>query len=396
LQKWSRFSSCSSSKSDDRFHLVETRISSLELRPAISAEDLAGLFALLPQESHLEIFESFPQESFFGAYTMENDYGLADALAFVLPDCPALTTFAFVMKIMKSSSSRLLAAALARCPRLTEVDIHDLEDLMNSLPSSRISKLEIEELSDASATALCKALPQSRLKELRLDIDPQTLPLVAEGILACSTLAELNLFFLDDLDACEADFVSLCNGLPRLASLVDISINSLIEFPDRVFEKLLSPLARMKLETLSLGLTLRPEDFEKIAAFLFSNSSLHSLDLQIGSLPFRLDYDKPLQRLFEALTPSRSPLRVLRISDCALHKSAIESCLNLVASTQLTLLTFLGVFVLPNDFVDEDSEDLQKERRLQPDQLSGGATFSSRFPQVTDRFCVISWATELD
>jgi hypothetical protein len=394
LQKWCR-SFSSHSNSDDRFHLVELRTSAskAESKLTVSVEELADLFTLLPRESRLETLDLMSQSSF------PRSEGYSTALASVLPECPALTAFAFQI-LAPGSSTLSLISALTRCPHLTSLNLYpvdNLEHLIKSLPSTRISELVLQELTEAAAVALCEALPHTQLKVLRLDLKTELLDLLVDGLVACSSLESLNLFLHSFLEDCEEAFPLLCNGLPRLSSLVHLSFDVLNEFPEGTFEKLLSALSLMKLESLSLDSTLTNENIEKLTTSLLPSypSFLHSLELAIDIRPFGGYHDKSLKGLFASL--SKTSLRVLRIFGCALHKSAIEYCLNLVADTQLTLLTFDEVAIMPDDFVDIDDpdgfvrDDYQAEHVLKPDQLMGGANFTSRFPHITDRFCLISW-----
>jgi hypothetical protein len=354
-QKWQR------SSHDNKFHLRS--FSGPDLPATLFTIDRTCIVDALKEEEHLEVLELFPNAT-------------------------------------RHLSSAIPSLLLLK--KLTIAVSYDTNDplelhLLSSFPSLQTLFLDIP--NNTPLSDLTSISPPLHLQHFSCE---NSLRNADFAILFDSFFSKAKNFSHLELRVTDALLSLLSSALPRLSSLTSLCLRMYDCVDNRKqFFAVLPSLPLRKLELQHRGsvsedelvavfncLTLRdltlevdPRLFSTLADLLLSGSPLTSL--QVGDAQqCESELSENLLNFFSAL--SSSSIRSLTLNGIGFMQDNLEDCLNLLPSTKLSFLCFDSCVV---------RENLAPPREITPLHLTDmDIEWNTRFPEVTDRFCLIKVA----
>jgi hypothetical protein len=305
---------------------------------------------------------------------------LSHSLPFVLPRCSSIHSLGVCWSFTLTEGTRVsLFDALSRTPFVYSLALFGIVELsslsVSKLKSFQIRGTTVESIANALTGSKPKYLTHLDISEVEGSWDP-----LADALLECPALT--NLLLGDGPADDDRDILPIVKVLHRLPPLTQITLD-MTRFTDESIECLLSFLSRSPVRDLKLG-SLSPEQLHLLADTLPSLSYLQSLEF--GIYTFISAYESSQLALFSALTSSS--IRSLVFRDAFFCSTeALDKCLNKLPASQLTNLYFDGLKAHSEGF--DPSIHNHSYSSVDPKDLK--IDWESRFPQIKDRFCIVTW-----
>jgi hypothetical protein len=298
----------------------------------------------------------------------------------VLPSCSSLRSLNF-SSLSSNEELQLLSEALLQAPFITSLTLLYLSFVdLSPLPLASLTSFTLH--GSVTLESLSRALARSKPKSLtHLDLTCLAVngfERFAVAILQCPSLTH---FAFSEYKRCEQDILPLVQSLHHFPL---VALTLIVEkFTDEAIETLLSFLSRSAVQDLKLG-SLSPTQLQLLADALPSLSSLLTLEFNTSSFSL-CEHEISHLALFSAL--ASSSLRSLVLNSCSFRLATLDTCLNKLPDTQLTLLRLRHVTVYAAGF----DPSLHSHSYKKAD-LRDSMDWAVRFPTITDRFCVLLYS----